>query len=170
MGYEVLNSVEMTAGLHRAAAQLATKLPFDIMVTSGVRTPREQAAAMFQIKESGGSLTEVYRDDEFALTIDSLYPDLDAATEVVKEYFSRGGGSAHGRSLGLDIRTTGGGAGAKHRLDSDQIKLLIEAADSLGFEPLREYAPPHLHLTISEKKSNLLMGLVLIGGLFWILK
>ena len=105
MGYRVLSNVVMTPYLERSAGKLAAELPFDIVVTSGLRTARAQAQAMFTKIELGDDLIAVYADDSFAEGVIEAYPDIDRATQFVQGYANRGGGSSHLRGLGLDIRT-----------------------------------------------------------------
>lgn len=173
MSYTVLSGVEMSAGLHRAAAIIAEKLDFDITITSGIRSAREQARAMLGIIASGGNqaLLDTYKDDAFAQGVIDAAGDLDQATQFVKTYFAQGRGSSHGRAQGLDIRTTGGGAGASNRLSSIQIQELIQAVSGSGYTYLREYHPPHLHVTIPVTEKKMLLPILLLLGIgAWILK
>ena len=54
---------------------LAQKLPFDIFITSGTRTPEAQARAMFTKIELGDDLLAIYKDDTFAQSIIDVYPN-----------------------------------------------------------------------------------------------
>ena len=170
MSYSLKPGVRLNARLREAAQKIADLLPFDIVVTSGIRDAREQAQAMFTKIQLGDNLIEVYLDDSFAQGVMDAYPDLDEATQFVQGYFDVGKGSTHGKGDALDIRTTGGDSG---QLDESQIAQLIDVVTTLGYYPFREYIPPHLHIRIpegegSEKKILPLLAMVL-GGL-WILK
>ncbi len=169
MSYTVSSSAIMTSYLKKRAAEIADKVPFDIHVTSGLRSPLQQANAMFGIIEAGGSLVDVYADDDFARAIANVYPNVNQARDIIEKYFDMGKGSSHGREAGLDFRTTGGGAGAQGRLTEQQIIALVKAVDELGFSSLREYSPPHLHVTLPnpEKKTPWFLLLLVAGGL-WI--
>ena len=161
MGYTVKPGVTMTPYLESSARKLANLLPFDIVVTSGVRSARQQAQAMFTKIELGDDLIAIYADDSFAQGVIDAYPNLNQATQFVQGYFNAGGGSSHGRGLGLDIRT--------RDLSESHINQLIEMTELLGWSPFLEMTPPHLHITLpGEEKKSLLLGLV-AGALVWIL-
>jgi hypothetical protein len=159
MGYTVLSAVEMTPYLESAAQQIADRLPFDIVVTSGVRTARRQAQAMFTKIELGDDLLAIYSNDSFAQGVMDAYPDLEEATQFVQGYFDAGGGSSHGRGLGLDLRT-------RDQSESN-IAEMIAVSDALGFRPLREYTPPHLHLTLPPQEKKSLPWILAAGIVLW---
>ena len=160
MGYRVLSNVVMTPYLERSAGKLAAELPFDIVVTSGLRTARAQAEAMFTKIELGDDLIAVYADDSFAEGVIEAYPDIDRATQFIQGYANRGGGSSHLRGLGLDIRT--------RDVSQSRINEMIEATESLGWRPFLENSPPHLHITLPEEKKSLPLFLLAGGALLWI--
>jgi len=145
--------------------QLVLRLNFDFVVTSGTRTPRQQAEAMFNKIELGDDLIAIYADDEFAQLIIDAYPNIDKATQIVSEYAARGGGSTHLRGLGVDIRS--------RNLTSSQIKSVVDASKELGASPLVETTPPHIHISVKKKPVNLrslsIMGLLILGAI-WRLK
>jgi hypothetical protein len=176
MTYSLKPGVKLNSNLRAAAQKIADSLPFDIVVTSGIRDAREQAQAMFdKIRAAGDTyiLIADYFDDSFAQGVIDAWDNgqnLNQATEFVQSYFDEGKGSKHGRGDAIDIRTTGGDSG---QLDESQIAQLISAVTSLGYWPFREYSPPHLHIRVpagegSEKKILPLLAMVL-GGL-WILR
>jgi len=158
MGYTVLSAVEMTPYLESAARKIADRLPFDIVVTSGVRTARRQAQAMFTKIELGENLLDIY-SNVFGQGVMDAYPDLDAATEFIQGYFDAGGGSSHQRGLGLDLRT-------RDQSESN-IAEMISVTDSLGFRPVREYTPPHLHLTLPPQEKKSLPWILAAGIALW---
>ena len=159
MGYTIKPGVTMTPYLESATRQLAELLPFDIVVTSGDRSARQQAQAMFTKIELGDDLIAVYADDSFAQGVIDAYPNLNQATQFVQGYFNAGGGSSHGRGLGLDIRT-------KDQSESN-ITQMMEAAQLLGFRPFREYSPPHLHLTLPQQEKKSLAWILATGIILW---
>lgn len=171
MSYRVLDSVTMNSQLRSWAKKVSDQLDFNIVVTSGIRTARQQASAMFGIINEGGSLIQVYADDDFARGVNQTFPDMDAAEDYIQSYFDRGRGSNHNRARALDFRTTGG---SSDRLTEGQITQLTAAAKNLGAFTLREYHPPHLHVTFpagggagdDQKKTLWILG---AGGLLWIL-
>ena len=135
---------------------LADKLPFDIIVTSGIRTARQQAAAMFKKVELGEDLTRTYKDKQFARDMQAAYPDIQKGEQIVKDYFRRGGGSSHQRNMGLDLRT--------YDKTDAQIQTMIDTVESMGDYALLEPTPPHLHITLKKTdtiaKSNLCVHLL----------
>ena len=145
--------------------QLVLRLNFDFVVTSGTRTPRQQAVAMFNKIDLGDDLIAIYKDDAFAQAIIDVYPNIDEATDIVAEYAAQGGGSTHLRGLGVDIRS--------RNLTSAQIQAVVDASKELGASPLVETTPPHIHISIKKKPVNLrslsLMGLLILGAI-WTLK
>lgn len=173
MSYSVLSAVKMTPYLRRSAQQIADKLDFDIVITSGLRTAAAQAEAMFYKIDEGDDLIALYADDSFAQgVIDAHENDrnVEQAIEFIQGYFNEGKGSAHGRGEALDIRTTGGPVGAAGQLTEPQITQLQNAINELGFSFIREQIPPHIDVRLppapaaNEKKTNLiLIGLIGIG-------
>lgn len=176
MSYSLKPGVKLNTHLRNAAQKIADLLPFDIVVTSGIRTAREQAEAMFdKIRAAGDTyiLIADYADDSFAQGVIDAWDNgqnLNQATEFVQGYFDVGKGSKHGQGDAIDIRTTGGDSG---QLNESQIAQLISVVSELGYWPFREYSPPHLHIRVppgkeTEKKILPLLAVVL-GGL-WILQ
>lgn len=145
--------------------QLESKLNFDFVVTSGTRSPRQQALAMFNKIELGDDLIALYADDVFAQSIIDAYPNIDAATDIVSDYAARGGGSSHLRGLGVDIRS--------RNLTRSQIQAVVDASKELGASPDVETTPPHIHIKVKKKPVNLrsisIMGLLILGAI-WTLK
>tara|TARA_S200002703_G_scaffold155128_1_gene158884 strand:- start:155 stop:658 length:504 start_codon:yes stop_codon:yes gene_type:complete len=157
------NSVLLDDNLETYLDVLSSKLPFDIMVTSGIRTARQQALAMFKKVELGEDLTVTYRDDDFATDMMEAYPDIQKGEQIVKAYFARGGGSSHQRNMAIDLRT-------RDKTQS-QIQQMIQAVESLGDYALLEPTPPHLHITLKKnyQKGNpsRFLILALILGAAW---
>ena len=145
--------------------QLVSRLQFDIVVTSGTRTPRQQALAMFNKIDLGDDLIAIYKDDAFAQAIIDVYPNIDKATDIVAEYAANGGGSSHLRGLGVDIRS--------RDLTRAQIQAVVQVAEELGASTLVESTPPHIHIQVKKKPVNLkslsIMGLLILGAI-WTLK
>lgn len=145
--------------------QLVSRLQFDFVVTSGTRTPRQQALAMFNKIDLGDDLIAIYKDNEFAQAIIDAYPNINEATDIVKEYAARGGGSSHLRGLGVDIRS--------RDLTRSQIQAVVDASKELGAFSLVETTPPHIHIQVKKKPVNLkslsIMGLLILGAV-WTLK
>ncbi len=84
-------SIELSPSVQHFLTQLVNRINFDFVVTSGTRSPRQQALAMFKKIELGDDLLKIYKDDEFAQRIIDAYPSLEQATEIVKDYADAGG-------------------------------------------------------------------------------
>ena len=77
------DSIKMNANLNAFMDALSKLVPFDLLVTSGIRSARGQASAMFTKIELGEILTDTYRDQVFARAVMAAYPNLDLATVAV---------------------------------------------------------------------------------------
>ena len=145
--------------------ELSSLLPFDITITDGFRTAREQAYQMGetrqeQIFSGSGNLRDEYQDDELADLIQAEWPDIEKMALVIEQYADQGRYiSSHLINDAWDVRTIGG---PPNQLDESQIVILIET--------YRER--DHVHMSVDtawvvvedkkEKKSSLLW-LVAIG-------
>jgi hypothetical protein len=171
MGYTTLPNVVLNGELEAFLDVLSNMIPFDIVVTSGIRTPEKQAAAMFQKIDLGDDLLAIYKDDTFAQAIINAHPNLQQATEIVERYAAAGGGSSHLRGQGVDLRT--------RDKTPEQIEQMKRAVEALGEFALVETTPPHLHITIKKKyretsltgpKAWFLVGSLGLIGLYTIWK
>ena len=144
---------------------LASKLPFDIVVTSGFRTPEKQARAMFTKIELGDDLIALYRDDQFAQDVIDAYPDLDQGIQAVNDYVARGGGATmHLSGNAVDIRT--------RDKTQEEIDLIISTVQSMGDRALYEPIPPHIDISFRNDytpKKKPIVALVLVSGLLYFL-
>lgn len=170
MSWTVKNTgVVLTPRLRNYLDQLASRLPFDIVVTSGVRTPERQAKAMFYKIEQGEDITQLYQDKAFANSVIDAFPDLQKGADAVQAYIDRGGGKTmHLSGNAVDIRT-------RDKTQSE-IDVIMATVRSMGDRALYEPVPPHIDISLrsdyagsnevpAEKKS-LLIPALLIGGLF----
>ena len=131
--------------------RLTKNINFDIVVTSGTRSARQQAQAMFTKIELGDATLRVYRDRQFAQSIIDVFPNIVQATKIVEEYASSGGGSSHLRGLGVDIRS--------RNLTARQIQSIIDVSTTLNGKAILERTPPHIHITVepNEKKNSFIL-------------
>lgn len=172
MAWRIKNSgVEMNPNLIGFMDALAPLVPFDLVVTSGFRTPMAQAAAMFTKIDLGEDLTQLYRNKDFARQVTNAYPNKAAAAAVIERYAAAGGGSTHLRGLGIDLRTRD-----FTTVQRNQLKATIE---KMGNYALYEAEPPHMHIELKktygksnnlplEKSNNLpLAAAVVAGVLLW---
>lgn len=143
-------------------------------VTSAIRTPRQQAQAVYNKIQLGDDITKIY-NYAYAQAMKLAYPNIDAMTSIVQSMDS----TPHVKGRGVDIRTT--------NLTPDQIARIRKACTDLGCKTLLETTPPHLHITIPDtylsfkanttdktdttdttEKKTLNIGLIL--GAIWIFK
>ena len=171
MSWTVKNSgVVLTAKQRNYLDALAGRLPFDIVVTSGFRTPEQQTDAMFYKIEQGDDLLALYLDDAFAQSVIDAYPDRAAGAAAVQAYIDRGGGKTmHLSGNAVDIQT--------RDKSQAEINTILETVRAMGDRALYEAIPPHIDISIrgdyggsdavpSKKKS--LLTLAILGGLVWI--
>lgn len=150
-------AIELSPSVSFFLSELVKRLDFDFVVTSGTRSPRQQALAMFKKIELGDDLIKIYRDDVFAQKIIDAYPSIETATQIVKEYAAAGGGSTHLRGLGVDIRT--------RNLTPTQIQKIVDVSKELEAQPLVEKKPPHIHISVKKKQLNSSPLMLLVLGL-----
>jgi hypothetical protein len=164
MTWSKLSGVVLSENQRGFLDEFAKRLPFNIIVTSGTRTPQAQARAMFDKIELGDDLLKIYADDVFAQSIIDAYPNIEQATEIVEQYARSGRGSDHLTGNAVDIRT--------RDLTEDQKNTMVAVVQEMGNFALLEATPPHLHITLKKnyqpmpKISNLFI-LVLAMGAMW---
>lgn len=165
MGWSKLQAVVLDANLRRYLDELSQRVPFDLVVTSGIRTPLAQTRAMYEKIRLGDDLIAIYKDDTFAQQIIDAYPDESKGVEIVRDYARRGGGSTHLRGLGVDLRT--------RDKTPEQVQIMKDAVESMGDFALVETKPPHLHISLKKNYSepSRLTGLgilaIIIGATIW---
>jgi hypothetical protein len=87
MGWsKVSEKVQLNDALIGLLDELANKVSFDFEVTSGVRSARAQADAMFTKIELGDTTLSDYRNRDYAQAIIDAHPDLDLATERIIDF------------------------------------------------------------------------------------
>lgn len=173
MGWSKNNSsVKLDSYLVTSIDELANQLSFDIVITDGQRTPRDQVLVMYAKLEKTPpeDLTTIYANDQFANDIMDSYPDIDEGIKVVEHYLTFTMPSKHLSNLGFDVRTTGGGLNAPGQLNNNQVQLMVDTANTLGFFPFLESDHLHIDLPKNEKKNSMLVFLLILGGFLWISK
>ena len=143
---------------------LASRLPFDIVVTSGFRTPERQTRAMFYKIEQGEDITKLYLDKAFANSVISAYPDLQEGAKAVQAYVDRGGGKTmHLSGNAIDLRS--------RDLTLEQRKIILDTVEEMGDRGLYEPVPPHIDISFRQdytpKKKNLIIPYLIIAGVLW---
>ncbi len=153
-------SIVLSPSVQFYLKQLTKNINFDIVVTSGTRSARQQAQAMFTKIELGDSTLRVYRDRKFAQSIIDVFPNILDATKIVEQYASSGGGSSHLRGLGVDIRS--------RNLTDRQIQSIIDVSTTLNANAILERTPPHIHITVEpNEKKNLFILLIPLAILIY---
>ena len=164
-------SVQLSTSSKKFLNELSKLLSFNITVTDGYRTARQQAIQMAEtIQEQifagqGETLADVYSDSQLANAIQAEWPDTEKMALVIEQNADNGRYiSRHLVNDAFDIRTTGG---TENQLNNSQIDIVIEKANSIGLKTVLER--DHIHVEVlenwvivDEKKSNLLW-LVAIG-------
>jgi hypothetical protein len=120
-------------------------------VTSGARTPHEQAVAMFEKLLSGGSLTGLYRDYDAARELERAYQRarrqgrgqcVRAMRRVLERQIARGCFiSRHLHQGAVDIRS-------RDMTTAERRTFRRLASRQRGMRVLEEGRPPHFHLEI----------------------
>ena len=158
------NGVELTEEQVNYLNILSEKLPFNIVVTSGFRTPERQAKAMFYKIEQGEDITQLYKDKVFAQSVIDAFPNLVEGAAAVQAYIDRGGGKTmHLSGNAIDLRT--------RDLTKEQFDMVVSTVEGMGDRILYEPVPPHFDISFRKdytpKKKGFVIPLLLIGGLVW---
>lgn len=144
--------------------ELAKRLPHDIVVTSGDRTPQQQAQAVYTKIELGDDITKIYSNKDYARAMIEAYPDLARMADISATYAP----TPHLKGEGVDIRTSD--------LTSAQVQNMQAVAQAMGAQAIIETTPPHLHLTVKKNGYNLddtkktILPLLIRFGAIWIIK
>lgn len=168
MGWsKVSDKVRLNDALIGLLDELADKVSFDFEVTSGVRSARAQADAMFTKIELGDTTLSDYRNRDYAQAIIDAHPDLDLATERIIDFADNGVGSVHLSGKALDFRI--------YTLSEAQKQELLQAIKELGGRAIVEEIPPHIHasfpdLELGKKNTGLIVAAIAIGAALWIFR
>jgi len=156
------SGVVITPQIRNYMNELASRLPFDIVLTSGYRTPEAQTAAMFYKIGQGEDLTELYRDDAFAQSVMDAYPDEAAGAAAVRAYVARGGGKTmHLSGNAVDIRT--------RDKTQQEIDIIMRTVAEMGDRALYEPVPPHIDISFRQDytpKKRPLMIVAILGAVW----
>ncbi len=140
---------EMARTMDRIADEFHRRTGQRLHVTSGTRSPREQADAMFEKLARGQRLTSLYRDFEAASEIQEAYrrhrrsgrrAAVRAMAGVIRAQMGRGCFiSRHLTANAVDVRSRN-----LSRRDQQVFRDVVNAVG--GVELLQEGVPPHFHL------------------------
>lgn len=151
-GWSSGSGVKMNDKMIAFMDDLAEKTGIYLFVTDGVRTAADQAAALATKVELGETMEELYalyvRDDLIAELAEA---PVEAWPDIIEAQIDRGDYlSSHMSGEALDLRTSGGGAGATGQLSTGEVNAVAAAAGELGARAVNEDTPPHLHLEIGD--------------------
>lgn len=144
--------------------ELAKRLPHDIVVTSGDRTPQQQAQAVYTKIELGDDITKIYSNKDYARAMIGAYPDLARMAEISATYAP----TPHLKGEGVDIRTSD--------LTSTQVQNMQAIAQAMGAQAIIETTPPHLHITVKKNEYGMddtkktILPLIIRFGAIWIIR
>lgn len=140
---------DVEATLERIGREYHRRTGRRLHVTSGTRTPREQAEAMYEKLQLGEQLTRTYRDFEAASEIQAAYRShrrhgraacVRAIAQVIRRQLRRGCYiSRHLHASAVDVRS--------RDMSPRQQRVFREIVAGVeGVELLQEGRPPHFHL------------------------
>ncbi len=122
------------------AQQMADRLGWPLVVTSGTRTAEAQAQALKAKRDRGEDLTQLYRRGEGPAIVAELLAapnEVEPMRAIVQRWADRGVFmSRHMRGDAIDLRTRG--------YTSGQVQRMARVAEALGARALIE--SNHLHL------------------------
>ena len=131
-GVRVKPGVVLTDAMKAFAGKVREQVGFDIVITSGVRTPLRQAQALAQ-----DCRFDVYSQHDLVAELEPLCPDVNAMAAKLQEQVDRGRYlSRHMRSDAVDFRTRG--------LSAAERAAVINASRELGGKVLDE--GDHIHV------------------------
>jgi len=164
---KVSEKVKLNDALIGLLDELANNVSFDFEVTSGVRSARAQADAMFKKIELGDTTLSDYRNRDYAQAIIDAHPNLELATERIIDFADNGIGSVHLSGKAIDFRI--------YTLSEAQKQKLLAAIAAQGGRAIVEEIPPHIHasfpdLELGKKNTGLIVGLLAIGAALWIFR
>ena len=144
---------QMERTMEEIAAEFRRRTGRRLHVTSGTRTPDQQARAMYDKIRLGQRLTRLYRDFEAASEIQTAYrrhrrqgraATVRAMAEVIRAQIARGRYiSRHLYASAVDVRSRN--LSRRHR------RVFRSVVRSVGgVEVLEEGRPPHFHLQLTD--------------------
>ena len=144
---------QMATTMERIAAEFRRRTGRRLHVTSGTRSPRQQARAMYEKLRLGQRLTRLYRDYEAASEIQSAYrrhrragrrAAVRAMSQVIRQQIARETYiSRHLRASAVDVRSRN--LSRRHR---QVFRNVVRAVGGVAL--LEEGTPPHFHLQLSD--------------------
>ena len=177
------SSLVLTSAMEKFLDALDPLLPFDIVITSGLRTPAGQASVMLSKIRAGEDLYKLYRSQpDLVKEVMDAKSSASAATAAIQKQVNRGRYlSDHMRGNAVDVRSS--------NLTTAQGNKLMTLARQLGVKPVDERSAPwgpHIHIEdvggltmlehIQHRPGRTLLWIwlgtgvataAILGGLFW---
>jgi hypothetical protein len=146
---------EMAVLLERISSEFHRQTGRGIVVTSGTRSPREQAEAMYDKIRLGQRLTRLYADADAATEIQTAYrrsqrsgraPCIAAMARVIEAQMARGLFiSRHLHASAVDIRS--------RDMNRRQRRAFVSVVERFPeIELIQEGVPPHFHLELESAR------------------
>jgi hypothetical protein len=144
--------------INRLATTFYRRKGQPLLITSGTRTPEQQAAAMYRKLSGRGRYRSLYRKRELAEEIRRVYISgrrarhsraqiIDAMASLIRHQMEQGRYvSAHLRRVAADVRSWG-------MTRSVRRALRRVVASFPGMRLIREKRPPHYHLELPEEPA-----------------
>lgn len=157
-GVDGRRGVRLSPAQLRFLARLRAELPADLplYVTSGQRTPAEQAAALKTKRDLGDDLHALYAADDIIAELLAGPNDTGRMAAIIDRYAAAGRLlSKHQRAGAVDLRSK--------ILTRAQIDQVLAAAKRLGVKAIYETKPPHIHVDIDTAGARIAGNLIARG-------
>jgi hypothetical protein len=141
MSWTKSDNATLNINLRRFLNKLSRNTDVPIHVTSGFRSPEEQARVVCKnTKRENEANLSVYSEEEADVYRNNC--DTEEGFDKIVEYLKAKGPKSHGLGNHLDIRI--------RDLTDSQKSELRDVIESMGGKVLEEFSPPHFHVTIPE--------------------
>lgn len=141
MSWTKSDNATLNINLRRFLNKLSRNTDVPIHVTSGFRSPEEQARVVCEnTKREDGANLSVYSEEEANVYRNNC--NTEEGIDKIVEYLKAKGPKSHGLGNHLDIRI-------RDLSDSEKSELR-DVIESMGGKVLEEFSPPHFHVTIPE--------------------
>ena len=139
---ESRDSIKLNYSQKTFLYSLALRLPFDIVVTDGSRTPLQQITAMYRKISRGENIVSLYKDTQQVIEIVNAYPNKSIGVDIIKRYQKQGRRiSRHLDEQAFDLRS-------KDKTP-EQIQQIMSAAWAAGATNVIKEGD-HLHLSVPK--------------------
>ena len=139
----LLDNVEMTWQTEYILEDLNDVITSPIVITSGARTPEEQAKLMIHHHHSGKNLVKLYGQKVY-----KYLPLIRASNleELTQGFTKDSSISAHLLGRAVDIRS--------RNLDKKTKNEIFSLTKGGSYDIIEEYSPPHIHVELNPGKMT----------------